>query len=226
MSLRGFAIGVGCAAVALVVSAPGRARACDSPPCADLPSAAVAPASSYSVSSDIDPTGVGLAMDLTRSTASDGLVKPGSAATWALREAMHGRASRRVAFDLGFEQAFGNESIGFRHYDLGVALPEMLFYFTPDARVQVYTLTGFQMRLAHYEPSDDGATVGVPWMNLYLGTVLGVGAEIPMADKTSVRVELRGFLRRRVDGQHENVELAAANDTVRGVTLGVGLVFF
>jgi len=67
-------------------------------------------------------------MDLTRSTASEGLVKPGSAATWALRESMHGRA--------------------------------MVF---------------------------------------------------PIADKTSMRFELRGFLRRRVDDVHENADLYAVN---------------
>jgi hypothetical protein len=140
---------------------------------------------------------------------------------------MHGRASRRIAFDVGVEEGYGSDPGGYQHYDFGFALPEMYFYLTPDSVVQAYTLAGMNLRLAHYEAVSDGANpYSVPWMNGFLGVVIGGGAEVRLNDKTAVRFEIRGFLRGRIDAAHESDELHAVNDTIRGVSLGVGLVYF
>lgn len=192
----------------------------------DRPSVAITPALASPTNPPDDPSGVFLAMDFTRSTVNDSFAQLG-ASTWGVRESMHGRASRRIAFDLGVEQAYGNTSSGYRHYDLGFALPEVYFYLTPDARLQLYTLTGFQLRFSHFETaSADADSTHVPGVNFFMGAVLGAGVEIRVADKTALRFELRGFLRGRVDSARENVQLAATNDTNHGVSLGVGVVFF
>lgn len=227
----------GAVAVALALALAGTAReahACRDALCKDASDGSKGPtvdvgtstgASGSDASTDDD--GIGLAMDFQRSTVGDSFAKPGAAATWSVREIMHGRASRRIAFDLGVEQSFGSEAAGYHRYDVGLALPEMYFYLTPDAFVQAYTLTGFGLRFEHFEASTaETSEARIPWLDVYFGMVLGAGAEMRVGKKTSMRFELRGFLRGRIDGAHENAQLEAVNDTQRGITLSVGWIFF
>ena len=209
--------------------APRVAHACGQPgdPCVQEPAAEkLAPPKTPDDSSS-ETSGVALGMDLTRSTLAGNSFGPAAPSLWGIRESMHGRAGRRVAFDLGVEQSFGGDGAGYRQYALGFDLPAMYFYLTPDSRFQVYTMTGMQLRFAHFETaSPDVRSDGVPWMTAYLGAMLGAGVETRYDDKTAFRVEMRGFLRGRIEGAHENAQLAAANDTNRGVMFSVGVLFF
>ncbi len=200
-------------------ASPAGAPSCDSDP-ADVP-----PPPARAEPRDV--AGVGLGIDVLRASSSGDALRTGANGMFALRTTMHGRASRRVAIVLGMEEGFGVDPSGYRRYDLAFSLPEMYFYLTPDSPIQLYTLTGFELRLSHFDTGPDRPLpIGTPWTNTYLGAVLGAGLETRVHDKTALRFEVRGFLRGRVDGSTEDAAFSAATSTGRGVSLGVGMVFF
>jgi LCCL domain len=177
-------------------------------------------------SSSYDRTGVALGMDLVF-TPSMGDGDAGFRSMVGLRTMMHGRAGRRIAINIGMEEAFGVDHTGFRRYDLAWTLPEMYFYLTPDSLLQFYTLSGLELRTTHFASGPGRALpTAAPWANLYVGAFLGVGVETRISPKTAMRVELRGFLRGRVDDPTPDAAFQAATATNSGANLNVGLAFF
>lgn len=168
----------------------------------------------------------GIALDVTRfgSQAFSGAGMTG------LSLAFHGRVSRRVALDLGLEQAYGSFD-GYRRYDIGWSLPKLFVYLNPKSKTQFYATLGFDMRVAHYESGDKVVPDAVPWGHFYLGTSAGLGIDHRMDKSTALRFEVRGYMRGRTQGQGDALAKVAptfAQDVKgdRGIAVSIGMVFY
>lgn len=175
---------------------------------------------------------VGVGLDVFRLTPTVGGFS-GGAELWGLRASMHARLGRRVALGVGMEPVFGTDASGYKRYDLGWTLPDVYLYLTPLSRFQLYTVMGMDMRVTHFD-SNDGKVVpaDVPWGHFYFGGSAGVGIEHRMTKYNALRVELRGFVRGRLDGaQMEQAlqrfpEFYDSTRTTKGAMLSIGMVFF
>lgn len=168
----------------------------------------------------------GIALDVSRF----GPQAFSGAAMTGLSLAFHGRVGRRVAIDLGLEQAYGTSS-GYRRYDIGWTLPKLFVYLNPKSKTQIFTSLAFDMRVSHFESGDKEVPDAVPWGHFYLGTAAGLGVEHRMDKATALRLEVRGYLRGRTQGQGDALAKVAptfAQDVKgdRGVAVSLGMVFF
>jgi hypothetical protein len=169
---------------------------------------------------------VGLSVDLLHAVPDARVILPTQNEMFALRTAMHARVSRRVAIALGLEEGFGT-SAGYRRYDLAWTLPEFYVYLTPYSRIQLYTLTGFDLRASHFESGPAGPVPnGAGFANVFIGASMGLGVETRLDARNAVRLELRGFVRGRLDDAGSASPFSDATKSTRGVSLGLGFVFF
>ena len=150
-----------------------------------------------------------------------------------LRTSFHARLGRRIALDLGLEEGFGTDKSGFRRYDIAWTLPDLYVYMTPGSKLQLYTVLGLDMRVSHFESGPDKKMPeGLPWGNFYLGGSMGGGVETRMSKSTALRVELRGFVRGRVDAKESrdrieaSPQFADSTRTDKGAFLSIGMIFF
>ena len=147
-----------------------------------------------------------------------------------LNLAFHGRVSKRIALDMGLEQAYGSFA-GYKRYDIGWSLPKLMVYLNYKSRTQVYSTLSFDMRVSHYETGDVAVPEVSPWGHFYLGTSAGLGVEHRMDKSTALRVEVKGYMRGRTEGA--GLALARVAPTFaqdikgdRGVAVSVGMLFF
>lgn len=90
-----------------------------------------------------------------------------------------------------------------------------LVYFNPQNRFQVYGILGIGAAWAHvnYTPVNSlshGALSGANYA--YVGGTLGLGAELQLSQRFSLFVDVRGFVRTRVDdGRDTNPEFSQFN---------------
>ncbi len=147
-----------------------------------------------------------------------------------LNLAFHGRISKRIALDMGLEQAYGSFA-GYKRYDIGWSLPKLMVYLNYKSRTQVYSALSFDMRVSHYETGDVAVPEVSPWGHFYLGTSAGLGVEHRMDKATALRIEVKGYMRGRTQGAGTalaNVAPTFAQDIKgdRGVAVSVGMLFF
>ena len=174
---------------------------------------------------------VGVALDLLHTTYGLDSLSGGMV---GLRTSMHARLGRRIALGVGLEEGFGTDKSGFHRYDLAWTLPDLYVYITPNSKFQLYTVLGLDMRVSHFESGPDKKLPeGLPWGHFYMGGTMGLGIETRMSKLTSLRFELRGFMRGRVDPKGEArdriesmPQFADTTRTDKGALLSLGLVFF
>jgi hypothetical protein len=181
---------------------------------------------------DEDKPIVGVGMDVMRLTPGlDSIASP-RAEFYALKTSMHARLGKRVAIAVGMEEGYGTDGSGFKRYDLGWSLPDVYIYLTPRSSLQLYSVMGFDMRVSHFESGDVDLPKNLPWGNFYMGASMGWGIETRWSKGTAFRLELRGFVRGRVDDTttkttiESKPEFADATRTTKGAMLTLGLIMF
>jgi hypothetical protein len=173
---------------------------------------------------------LGVAIDLMHSTYGlDSL----SGGMYGVRTSMHARLGRRIALGVGLEEGFGTDASGYRRYDLAWKLPDLYVYITPGSKMQLYSVLGLDMRVSHFESSPEKKlSDGLPWGHFYMGGTMGLGVESRMSKTSALRVELRGYVRGRVDGKESRdriqamPEFADSTRTDKGAMLSIGVVLF
>ena len=173
---------------------------------------------------------IGVALDLLHTTyGADSL----AGGMFGLRTSMHARLGRRIAIDAGLEEGFGTDKSGFHRYDIAWTLPDLYVYLTPGSRLQLYSVLGLDMRVSHFESGPNKQIPeGLPWGHFYMGGTMGMGVESRMSKTTALRVELRGFVRGRVDDKESSARIEAspqfadATRSDKGAFLSLGLILF
>jgi hypothetical protein len=131
--------------------------------------------------------------------------------------------------------AGGEDSNGYRRWEFGYSLLNLLVYLTPESKYQLYATAGYTLHVTSFDKGPDGplaSELRKPYA--YMGGVLGAGIEARVKKSLALRFEIRGFLRGRIDStsEEEQAKLAAnpgfdeGTKTVRGVMVAGGLVFF
>lgn len=93
---------------------------------------------------------------------------------------------------------------------------DALFFFNPQSPLQLYGLIGGGVSYAHVEPS--GATfspLGDAFMQndyVYVGAQFGLGLEYRMSPYFALNIDLRGFVRSRVDSNTAIPEFVEVDD--------------
>ena len=123
----------------------------------------------------------GAAVDLLGATVPDptGPYALGRSEMYGVRTSFHERVARRWGIDFGMAG-----SLAPHRYDLAWDIPDFLVYMTPRWRMQLYTVTGIELRVSHFE-SDT---------NTIFSGVFGIGVEMRMSDATAMRFDVRGLL--------------------------------
>ena len=158
--------------------------------------------------------------------------KPG---TLEVGAAFHGRFGDNVAMEVGVHGGGGDDGSGYRRWSVGYVLPNVMVYFTPKSRFQLYALAGFNLDAQGFTSTPDGPIYSdLPKSYLYMGGTGGFGIETRTSKHIALRFEIAGYLRARVDS--EKPEDAAAvgahpdfdRDTKvsKGVMFNLGFVYF
>ncbi len=148
--------------------------------------------------------------------------------------ALHGRPWKRIGLETGLE-VWGGEAGGFRRFEFGYSLINLLVYFTPESKYQLYATAGYSLHITSFDQGPDGALPQeLRKAFVYMGGVFGGGIEARVKKSLALRFEIRGFLRGRLDSAKEEDKALLASHpdfdqgtkSVRGVMFAGGLVFF
>jgi len=141
---------------------------------------------------------------------------------------MHGRLGRRVALGFGIDQGYGDDSSGYKRYDIAWNLPKLYVYLNPKSKTQFYVTTGLDMRVSHFEDGvDKSIPTGTPWGFFYFGTFVGGGIEHRLDKTMALRLETRWFMRGRTDNRTA-LDPTFSKDTSgqHGGVVTIGFTFF
>jgi hypothetical protein len=140
---------------------------------------------------------------------------------------VHARLGERVAFGFGIDQSIGGDRSGLRRYDVAWNLPKLYVYLNPQSSTQLYVTTGLDMRVSHFEGSDDVVLpAGSPWGFFYFGSYFGGGIEHAVDRSLALRVEARVFTRNRTgDASMLDGELERQTRSTKGIVLSVGIMY-
>ncbi len=105
---------------------------------------------------------------------------------------------------------------------------DLIVFFNPLDQWQFYGLVGLGVSFAHATPSDEydrelGRDYG------YVGGQLGVGVELALTREFALNLDVRGFIRERVDGQggpEFRDEDGRTTDTSGGATANLGATIY
>jgi len=128
-------------------------------------------------------------------------------------------ASGRLGLELSFNVVAGRDYNGDSRLEVPITLGGMV-YFNPNNRFQVYGTAGLGLSVARvtYDANNRNAHGGLERATYtYLGGYAGIGGEIQLSRAFSLFLDIRGFVRGRIDeGVGINPEFART--TVTGST--------
>lgn len=145
---------------------------------------------------------------------------------------MHGRLGRRVALGFGLDQGYGQDTSGWKRFDIAWNLPKLYLYLNPSSKTQLYVTTGLDMRVSHFEDGEaKPLPENTPWGFFYFGSFLGGGVEHRIDKTMALRLETRWFMRGRASGKGPNeapLDPTFSKETAgqRGAVVSLGLTFF
>lgn len=139
--------------------------------------------------------------------------------------ALRFRPVPHIGLDLGLAGWGGEDTQGRLRAELPVTL-DMLVYFNPRSRFQVYGLVGTGVTFARVEELDLLERDFV-----HLGGTAGLGMEWFVARRFSLNLDFRAFLRHRVGGSDEQPEFVdlddgQTTDTSAGAVITAGMAWY
>jgi hypothetical protein len=141
-----------------------------------------------------------------------------------LNAALRIRPERHVAIDVGTGIWYGNDYQAQERWEMPVQA-DLLVFLNPEHRFQVYLLVGGGMTF--------GGTGGRGGRDLmYAGGEAGIGAELRLSRFFALNLDVRGFLRQRVNGgppefQEQRADgLIYTTDTSGGFYGTLGMTFY
>lgn len=157
----------------------------------------------------------------------DNVAMGGTGAAFRIRPIPH------LAIDLGAGIYGGDDYNGMSRWEVPVT-GDLLFFFNPQHRFQFYALAGIGLSVGHAE----GYNFRDPYARyqsrdlIHLGGELGLGVEWRISRVFALNLDVRGFIRERVDGSPEPEfrELTSegwqSTNTSAGVLGRLGMTFY
>lgn len=143
-----------------------------------------------------------------------------------------------LAFDIGIGAWYGQDYHGAERWEVPVTA-DMLVFFNPEHRFQVYALIGGGMSFAGQGRTTRGGGFVSTSEFTYAGGELGIGAELRVSRFFAINADVRGFLRHNVAGGlpefteiNDNGTSRLDDDTTRstntsgGIYGNLGLTFY
>jgi len=133
------------------------------------------------------------------------------------------------ALDLGIGGYGGRDYNGLDRVEVPLTA-DVLVFFNPQHRLQVYGVAGLGVSFAHAEGFDEVSSDFVSRDYAYFGGELGAGLELRVSPWLAINGDLRGFVRERMDDdpRPEFVDLVndRTTDTSGGLTLNLGATLY
>lgn len=138
----------------------------------------------------------------------------------------------RLAVDIGVGVFGGTDYVGNSRVEVPMTV-DALFFFNPRSRAQVYAVAGVGGSVAYAENGFGGSRDFA-----YVGGQAGLGLEFRVSRPLAINVDVRGFLRHRVDSDPRPefvedlnpdptvVEIGRTTDTSGGATVNVGATLY
>lgn len=157
----------------------------------------------------------------------DNVAMGGTGAAFRIRPIPH------LAIDLGAGIYGGDDYNGMSRWEVPVT-GDLLFFFNPQHRFQFYALAGIGLSFGHAE-GHNFRSPSPGWQSrdfVHLGGELGLGVEWRISRVFALNLDVRGFIRERVDGNGEPEFLEytregwQSTDTSAGVLGRLGMTFY
>jgi hypothetical protein len=140
------------------------------------------------------------------------------------------RPDPHFAIDIGLGAYYGIDYQNAERWEVPVTA-DLLFFFNPQHRFQIYALVGGGMSFAGTGSTERDGRFITSRDLFYLGGEAGLGAEIRLSRFFAINGDVRGFLRENVAGGRPeftevNDGLTRSTNTSMGVYGNIGMTFY
>jgi hypothetical protein len=132
------------------------------------------------------------------------------------------RPNGRLALDLGVGFYAGEDYNGLDRVEVPVTA-DLLLYFNPTRRFQVYGLVGLGLSVASAEGFDRRTDQFTQRDYAHIGGEAGIGAEFRLSRWFALNADVRGFIRERIDDD-SRPEFVNADDPSQATDTSAGVV--
>jgi hypothetical protein len=133
------------------------------------------------------------------------------------------RPMPHIAIDVGSGIYGGQDYNGLDRFEVPVVV-DVLFFFNPHNRFQIYALAGAGISWSHAEGENRHTFLNVSRDYMHAGGQVGIGAEWRISRGFALNLDVRGFLRHRIDDSGEPEFTEFRDGSWQSTDLSGGLV--